>query len=338
MKLKLKIMIMQNRIRIYLMATLVLIMTHLYSCKKDSEASLAVLTTRMNKITQSTATFSGYLLNNGGATITGRGFCLSTNHNPTISDDCIAGYSNTTLFTNTVSGFPPNITYYVRSFARNSKGIAYGNEQSFTLWINTPGPNVTDIDGNSYSSVKIGTQVWMVQNLRTTKYRNGDLIGTTTPDTLDIRNENTPKYQWIYKGYEDKVAIYGRLYTWYAVSDSRNIAPLGWHVPLYDEWAILFDYLNEQYIPGAKLKETGTTHWIKPNTGADNSSGFTGLPGGEREVDGAFNYIGYYGKWWSAGDYNVDAWNQYLFYDSNDFSGTYVMNKLGISVRCVKDY
>lgn len=320
------------------MATLVLIMTQFFNCKKDSEASLAVLSTTLNKITHSTAICSGNLLNNGGATITEKGFCWSTNQNPTISDNHAFVKSDLANFTATISGFTPNITYYVRSYAANSKGIAYGNEQSFTLWINTPGPNVTDIDGNSYTSVKIGTQVWMVQNLRTTKYRNGDLIGTTTPDTLDIRTENKPKYQWIYKGYEDKVTIYGRLYTWYAVSDSRNIAPLGWHVPSYGEWATLIDYLDEQYIPGAKLKETATTHWITPNAGADNSTGFTALPGGNREVDGVFNYIGYHGSWWSTDEYLSDyAWNQYLFYDSSSFIGTFVMKKLGISVRCVMD-
>ena len=315
-----------------------LIATLLIGCKKDSEAPLAVLTTTLNKITQSTATFSCDLFNNDVAKISETGFCWSTNHNPLISDNYVTVESYLDQFTYTIPGFAPNVTYYVRSYATNSKGVAYGNEQSFTLWMNTPGPTFTDIDGNNYTSVKIGTQIWMVQNLRTTKYRNGDLIGTTSPDTLDLRSENAPKCQWIYKGYDDKVAIYGRLYTWYAVSDSRNIAPSGWHVPSSSEWATLIDYLDEQFIPGAKLKETGTTHWITPNTSANNSSGFTALPGGWREVSGAFNFIKYDGFWWSNNESSaVEAWGLRMFYDSSDSYSTSIMKKYGFSVRCLKD-
>lgn len=91
---------------------------------------------------------------------------------------------------------------------------------------------VTDIDGNVYHTVTIGTQVWMVENLKVTKYRNGDLIGTTTPATLDISGEAEPKYQWVYDGKESNVSTYGRLYTWYAITDNRNVCPKGWHYQL----------------------------------------------------------------------------------------------------------
>src|SRR4029078_12512714 len=133
---------------------------------------------------------------------------------------------------------------------------------------------VTDIDGNVYHTVTIGTQVWMVENLKTTKYRNGDLIGTTIPATLDISSESTPKYQWAYKGEESNVATYGRLYTWYAVADSRNVCPTGWHVPSDAEWTTLTTYLGGESVAGGKLKENGTVHWESPNTGATNESGF----------------------------------------------------------------
>ena len=103
--------------------------------------------------------------------------------------------------------------------------------------------SVKDIDGNVYRTITIGTQVWMAENLKTTKYRNGDLIGTTTPATLVIEGESTPKYQWAYDGNESNVATYGRLYTWYVATDSRNVCPIGWHVPTDAEWTTLTDYL-----------------------------------------------------------------------------------------------
>ena len=103
--------------------------------------------------------------------------------------------------------------------------------------------SVKDIDGNAYRTITIGTQVWIVENLKTTKYCNGDLIGTTTPATLNIEDESTPKYQWAYDGNESNVATHGRLYTWYVATDSRNVCPVGWHVPSDAEWTTLTDYL-----------------------------------------------------------------------------------------------
>jgi len=158
---------------------------------------------------------------------------------------------------------------------------------------------------------------------------------------LDIRSENTPKYQWIFKGYEDKVAIYGRLYTWFAVSDSRNIAPSGWHVPTDAEWATLINYLGGQNVAGAKLKEIGTTNWNSPNTDATNESGFTALSSGYRAENGYFyNYFGIRGYWWSAtqctGCANISGLDWIL--DVSSLIGDEADNaSLGLSVRCVMD-
>lgn len=147
---------------------------------------------------------------------------------------------------------------------------------------------VTDVDDNAYKTVTIGSQVWMAEDLRTTKYRNGDAIGTTSPATLDISSESAPKYQWAYAGDESNVATYGRLYSWYAVTDSRNVCPAGWHVPSDAEWTTLTDFLGGEVAAQGKLKEAGTIHWNSPNTGATNESGFTALPGGNRWDNGRF--------------------------------------------------
>ncbi len=140
--------------------------------------------------------------------------------------------------------------------------------------------DITDGDGNIYTTVTIGTQVWLNENLKTTRYRNGDIIGTTSPATLDIRGESEPKYQWVYNGDEDNAATYGRLYTWYVITDSRGLCPAGWHIPSNTEWGILDSFLGGGNLSGGKLKEAGTSHWLSPNIGADNSTGFTALPGG----------------------------------------------------------
>ena len=195
---------------------------------------------------------------------------------------------------------------------------------------------VTDIDGNVYNTVTIGTQVWMKENLKVTKYRNGDAIPTTTGS---ISNDSSSKYQWAYNDNESNATIYGRLYTWYAVTDTRGVCPTGWHVPTDAEWTTLKDYLGGESVAGGKLKEAGTTHWSSPNTSADNSSGWTGLPGGGRDPNGSFDGIGRYGNWWSATEYDAArAWRHLLYYDLG--GGAYPdgnSENYGISVRCVGD-
>ena len=150
----------------------------------------------------------------------------------------------------------------------------------------------TDVEGNAFHFVKIGKQIWMKENLKTTKFSNGDLIGTTNPPTFDISEESNPKYQWAYDGNEDNVAAYGRLYTWYAITDSRNICPAGWHLPTNAEWDTLSFYLEGENVAGGKLKEIGNKHWKSQNFGATDEVGFTALPGGGHDSNGKFSHLG----------------------------------------------
>jgi uncharacterized protein (TIGR02145 family) len=196
---------------------------------------------------------------------------------------------------------------------------------------------VTDIDGNIYHTVTIGTQTWMVEDMKTTRYRNGDLIGTTNPDTLDISSESKPKYQWAYNGDESNVATYGRLYTWYVATDKRNIAPIGWHVPTNAEWDTLTNYLGGKIAAQSKLKEVGTKHWNSPNDGT-NESGFTAVPGGNHWGN-KFLGIGDFTHWWTATEYDARfAWRRILKNDSpqKNFKG-YASKDIGWLVRCIKD-
>jgi uncharacterized protein (TIGR02145 family) len=194
-----------------------------------------------------------------------------------------------------------------------------------------------DIDGNIYKVVKIGKQVWMAENLKTTRYRNGDLIGTTSPATLDIESESRPKYQWAYDGDMNKVASYGRLYTWYAVTDSRNVCPAGWHVPAESEWTNLTNYLGGENEAGGKLKEAGTTHWSY-DPGSTNDVGFAALPGGTRASNGTFSDIGCIGYWWSAKESSAThAWTRHIHHFLGNIYSFDYYKEIGLSVRCIKN-
>ena len=211
----------------------------------------------------------------------------------------------------------------------------------------TPSGTVTDIDGNVYHAVTIGTQVWMVENLKVTKYNDGTAIPSVT-DFSAWSNLTTGAY-CNYGNTEINATNYGRLYNFYAVNTGK-LAPKGWHVPSYDEWSILAAFLGGESIAGGKLKATGSS-WASPNTGATNETGFTGLPGGDRSGGGGFGSdgghysVGQFGIWWSSTGVSNGgaAWFCNLSYDD---SGLFIDNyeygygnnwQFGKSVRCIKD-
>lgn len=196
-----------------------------------------------------------------------------------------------------------------------------------------------DIDGNEYKTITIGGQTWMAENLRTTRFRNGVGIPEVTDDaawaaltTAGVSNyENSTDI--------DYVATHGRLYNWAAVSDSRNIAPEGWHVASDAEWTVLSTFLGGEEEAGAKLKESSTLHWNTPNLNANNSSGFTALPSGRREYfDGSFLNLGFNTFWWTSSTYDGNyAWYRYMNYDEVNIYRANFHSTYGYSVRCVKD-
>jgi uncharacterized protein (TIGR02145 family) len=203
-----------------------------------------------------------------------------------------------------------------------------------------PGNGVTDIDGNTYSSIIINGQEWMQQNLAVTKYRNGDPIPTGLSNTT--WQSTTSGAYAIYNNDAANNNLYGKLYNWYAVNDSRGLCPTGWHVPSDAEWSAFINYLdpsadggNNGNIAGGKMK--ASTGWYSPNTGATNESGFTGLPGESRDDGGSYNYFGL-GYWWSSTESaSNDAWYRSQFYNISVVNrGTYYKQG-GFSVRCIKD-
>ncbi|NJK98749.1 MAG: hypothetical protein HC905_30955 [Bacteroidales bacterium] len=211
-----------------------------------------------------------------------------------------------------------------KTTAEFNSGVSYGT--------------MTDQDGNVYKTVTIGTQTWMAENLRTTKYNDGTAIpnvtgneewsGLTTGAYCNFNNTSNT----------DTIATYGRLYNWYAVNTGK-LCPTGWHVPTDAEWTTLSDYLGGEPLSdaGGLLKETGTTHWASPNTGATNETGFTALPGGYRYKDGTFVGIGGGGVWCSATGLPI-APGAVTWVASNRNVYRSLYNKeVGFSVRCVRD-
>ena len=214
-----------------------------------------------------------------------------------------------------------SVIFYKPTLEGNNPNITYGS--------------ITDIDGNTYKTVTIGTQTWMAENLKVTKYNDGIAIPNVTDNTA--WRELTTGALCDYDNTPSNSETYGKLYNWHAVNTGK-LCPTGWHVPSDAEWTELTDYLGGTSDAGGKLKETGTTHWNSPNTGATNETGFTALPGGDRDDDGAFNFIGYGGLWWSATEDDADnAWYRYVVYDVSGVGRSYVSKELGFSVRCLRD-
>jgi len=218
----------------------------------------------------------------------------------------------------------------------NSSSNPYNGKTTAVFNSNVSYGILTDQDGNVYKTVKIGTQTWMAENLRTTKYRDGTAIPNVTDNTAWFALKTGAYCSYNNSAKPDTIATYGRLYNWYAVNTGK-LAPKGWHVPTDAEWTALTTYLGGETSASAKLKETGTMHWSSANTGATNEVGFTALAGGFRYYV-AFANIAYTGYWWSATEDDTNnAWCRNL-YDSYSFvlrdSG---IKEFGLSVRCIKD-
>jgi len=221
--------------------------------------------------------------------------------------------------------------------AQDAATKSYVEQIKAEIFTQIAGGTVTDSDGNAYNTVKIGDQVWMAENLKTTKYNDGMTAIPLVTDNTAWSNLTTGAYCWYNNDEATYGDTYGALYNWYTVN-TGNLCPTGWHVPSDADWTTLTTYLGGVSVAGGKLKETGTTHWTTPNTGATNEVGFTAFPGGYRFIDVSFLGIGDIGSWWSSTEYAPPhAWFRYLGYDDADVGGNYTNKKSGFSVRCLRD-
>jgi uncharacterized protein (TIGR02145 family) len=288
------------------------------------------------------------LLDNGGAEITSRGVCWSTGQNPTVADSKTEDGTGTGSFTSSVTNLQAGTMYYLRAYAINSVGTSYGDEVSFST---TGEQTMTDGEGNIYKVITIGTQTWMAENLNATKYPDGTSIPHITDNTewSNLGDTNSDDAYCYYNN--DESLDYGVLYTYAAAT---QVCPTGWHLPSSNEWDQLKNFLIDnghscirtggyKYYGKAFANQTGwDSSDDKCNVGNDpntnNSSGFSGLPGGFRyQVVGDFRSAGRRAFWWNSGEAGSDGYGRTL--DSHDPNLESFRDKKsnGFSVRCVKD-
>ena len=334
-------------------------------CIRGAGLSVPTVSTDMvSSIGSTTATCSGEVTANGGAEVTARGVCWSTSQHPTVSDSHTEDGTGTGAFTSSLTGLTPSTTYYVRAYATNSEGTAYGEEVSYTTnepadGDSCPGTStVTDYDGNTYNTVKIGQQCWMKENLRTTHYADGTDIPAGGSNT-----SYTDPYYYDYSSSSIPLAQRGYLYNWPAAmhgaassnsnpSNVQGVCPTGWHLPSDAEWTQLTDYVGSQseYTCGGNGSNiakalASTEGWnnignacaVGNNPAANNATGFSAVPAGNC-YGSSFDDAGYYASFWSSTQYDGnDAYRRaltcyYAYVSRYDYYKGY-----GFSVRCLRD-
>lgn len=309
--------------------------------------SPSVTTTEVTNISKTSATCAGNISSDGGASVTEKGICWSTSQNPTIENRKVTQGTGVGSISCNLTELTAGTTYYVKAFATNSNGTVYGNEVRFK----TLHEQVADVDGNVYNTITVGSQVWLAENLKTTKFNDGTSIPLVTAnDTWD--SLTTPAYCWFDNDpwYKEK---YGALYNWYTVGTAM-LCPAGWHVATDDDWTKLEYYLikNGFNYDGTKIYNkvakslASTTDWRFTNgfgyIGVDpennNSVGFSAWPSGNLTSDGIFSGFGESCYWWSPQEYTqYNIMYRRLRYNSEKIEAFTSNKQFGYSVRCIKD-
>ncbi len=345
-----------NNLFIRPLLQLLLVLITINSCQEDfSNIMIPIVTTGfVSNITDTSAMVEGNSNTSGGDHIVNRGICWSNilNQPATNPDAWHDGGWGSGSFAGYMGDLTPGITYYVQAYSSNSAGAGRGNVVTFSTTGNITDESVfnpdltygtvTDIQGNNYRTIQIGSQTWMAENLKTTKYSDGADIPEVTGLSAWIELQ-TPGYCWYINDAKFKNP-YGALYNWYTVS-TEKLCPAGWHVPGEAEWITLTGNLGNESQAGGHLREAGTSHWVFETQDVTNSTGFTALPAGYRSWnDGRyFREMGYGTGFWSstADPYDAElfAVGRRFYYpaDSGGIAHNVYSKKAGLSVRCVKD-
>jgi uncharacterized protein (TIGR02145 family) len=333
-----------NQVWMLLLVILGAVILFTTGCKEDEDDdnfAPNVMTAQVIKVTDNSASVEAEVITDGGAEVTIRGLCWCTSPNPTTTNNMTESGCGTGCFSCCMKDLSPNTTYYVRAYATNSEGTAYGNDIRFT----TP-PLAVDIEGNKYHTVVIGGQIWMSENLRVIHYRNGAMI-----PVIEDNNEWVQTHHGAYSMALNRDEVF---YNAHAVFDDRGLAPVGWHVPTDAEWKILEgevdtrfkvgdaewdNELERGYDAGGNLKASEDYIWFPPNSGATNTSGFTAVPAGWRWGNtGELATGGGQASFWTSTVFDeYKCWARCIFFDDTRVHRFYYAMTYGGSVRCVKD-
>ena len=357
--------------------TMAVVLAFTTSCGEEgttpetSDLVPVVTTTVQSNVAQTTATCGGTVTSDGGSAVIARGVCYGTTAAPTLTNSKTTDSTGIGVFSSALTGLTANTTYYVRAYATNANGTAYGAQISFeTLESGGGGGDITygsmsDNDGNTYKTVVIGTQTWMAENLKTTKYNDGTAI-PLVEDKAAWSALRTPGYCWYNNDAAANKSTHGALYNWYAVG-TGNLAPTGWHVPTSAEWQTLMTYMQGVDVADKRYSlnilafndvakaMSLVTGWVTSTVAGSpgnsdyplyvNKSGFSAIPSGERPNLGAlgFSDMNYTGIWWTATNCGVGpyvenlAYGYYINWNKSAPALTTPTKFWGVSVRCIKD-
>lgn len=311
-----------------------------------------LITLTVTNVEQFSARCGGLIGSDGGETVTARGVCWSTNETPTINDKKTTDGAGAGDFSSLMLQLDPNTQYFVRAYATNSNGTAYGSTMSFTT---APAQNMGSFtdprDGNTYRTATIGNQTWMAENLRY-------LPNISSPGANSVSSPHYFVYDYSGSSVTEAKAtynyqFYGVIYNWPAAmagssssasnpSGVQGVCPNGWHLPSEDEWDEMITCLGGSSDASKKLKETGTVHWNTSAQSITNESSFTARPGGFYAPSNAYFFdLGDVGEWWTSTEYQWDN-TEVIYYEIrssvNSSVRTYLTFKnIGLCVRCVKD-
>ena len=336
----------------------------LTSCNSTVDVSSVVSTGELSDVTTTSAKCSGSVLSAASSQVIDCGICWSNTPDPTIEGNASSSLKNSGSYTCSLNDLMPDMTYHVRAYAETADGTEYGN----TILLTTPNETgtllstlnpelsygkVSDIEGNEYHTIVVGTQTWMVENMRVTKFRNGDIIPAVTDNTKWFKLKTAAQCTYNNNTEANSIRKFGRLYNYYAVKDNRNLAPVGWHVANAKDWNELENYLEnnlgisksvaQALASKADWEESqflSATGALDPETymNINNTSGLAALPSGIREDYGQFSSAGIFCAWWVSNE--VDGKNA-GFRSLSNYGATIGKNQYnqtyGLSVRCIKD-